>query len=91
MARRKQIALDIVLAADSLQIQKEIVLNGDGYTILPRHAVLTEIEAGTLQAARIINPRIKRTVVLVTTSARPLSLACREVAKLIRQLAQAIL
>lgn len=88
LAKRKHIALDIVLAADSLQIQKQIVLNGDGYTILPRHAVLTEIESGTLQAARIINPRIKRTVVLVTTSARPLSLAGREIAKLIRQLAQ---
>ena len=89
LAKRKKITLDIVLAADSLKIQKEIVLNGYGYTILPRHAVLTEIESGALQAARIVNPGIKRTVVLVTTSARPLSLACREVAKLIRQLAQA--
>ncbi|MBI4189623.1 MAG: LysR family transcriptional regulator [Betaproteobacteria bacterium] len=88
LAKRKHITLDIVLAADSLQIQKEIVLNGYGYTILPRHAVLTEIDLGTLQAARIVNPGIKRTVVLVTTSSRPLSLACREVAKLIRQLAQ---
>jgi len=88
LARRKQITLNIVLAADSLQIQKEMVLNGDGYTILPRHAVLSEIELGTLQAARIVNPRIKRVVVLVTSSARPLSRACREIAKMIRQLAQ---
>ena len=88
LARRKRITLDIVLAADSLQIQKEIVLNGDGYTILPRHAVVPEIEAGTLQAARIVNPRIKRTVGLVTSSAKPLSLACREVSKLLRQLAE---
>ncbi len=88
LARSKNIDLDIVLAADSLQIQKEIVLSGNGYTILPRHAALTEIESHTLQASRIVNPRIKRTVMLVTTSVRPLSLACREVAKLIRQLAQ---
>lgn len=88
LAKRKHITLDIVLAADSLQIQKEIVLNGYGYTILPRHAVLTECESGILQASRIVNPGIERTVVLVTTSTRSLSLACREVAKLIRQLGQ---
>ncbi len=88
LAKRKKIALNIVLAADSLQIQKEVVLNGHGYTILPRHAVSTEIESGTLQAARIVNPVIKRRVALVTTSVRPLSLAAREVAKLIRQLGQ---
>jgi len=89
LAKRKRITLDIVLSADSLQIQKETVLSGNGYTILPRHAVLSEIEVGTLQASRIVNPTIKRMVVLVTTSTRPLSLAGREVAKLIRQLAQA--
>ena len=88
LAKRRRITLEIVLSADSLQIQKETVLSGSGYTILPRHAVLGEIEAGTLQASRIVNPRIKRTVVLVTTSTRPLSLAGREVAKLIRQLAE---
>ncbi len=88
LAKRKRITLEIVLSADSLQIQKETVLSGNGYTILPRHAVLGEIEAGTLQASRIVNPRIKRTVVLITTSTRPLSLAGREVAKLIRQLAE---
>jgi len=89
LARRKRIAFNIVLEADSLQIQKEVVLNGFGYTINPRHAALTEIKRGLLQASRIVNPAFDRTVVLVTTSARPPSLACREAAKLIRQLAEA--
>ena len=88
IAKREHITLDIVLQAHSLQIQKETVLNGYGYTILPRHAVLAELEAGTLQASRIVNPEIARAVVLVTTSAHPLSLACREVTRLIRVLAQ---
>ena len=88
LARRKRIAFNIVLEADSLQIQKEVVLNGYAYTINPRHAALTEIEGGLLQASRIVNPAFDRTVVLLTTSARPPSLACREVAQLIRQLAE---
>ena len=89
LAKRKGISFNIVLEADSLQIQKEVVLNGFGYTILPRHAALSEIESGLLQASRIVNPTFDRAVVLVTTLAHPLSLACREVAALIRQLAQA--
>lgn len=89
LARRKQIQFDIILEADSLQIQKEVVLNGLGYTINPRHAAMTEIDQGLLQASRIVNPAFDRTVVLVTTSVRPPSLACREVSKLIRQIGQA--
>ena len=89
LAKRKGISFNIVLEADSLQIQKEIVINGFGYTILPRHAALSEIENRLLQASRIVNPTFDRTLVLTTTSARPLSLACREVSTLIRQIAQA--
>jgi LysR family transcriptional regulator, nitrogen assimilation regulatory protein len=89
LAKRKGITFNIVLEADSLQIQKEVVLNGFGYTINPRHSALTEIKRGLLQASRIVNPAFDRTVVLVTTSTHPPSLACREVAKLIRQLAEA--
>jgi DNA-binding transcriptional LysR family regulator len=87
LAKRKGISFNIVLEADSLQIQKEIVLNGLGYTILPRHAALSEIEGGLLQASRIVNPTFERTVVLTTTSVHPPSLACREVSALIRRLA----
>jgi len=86
IAKQKGIKLDVVLEADSAQIQKEIVANAYGYTIMPLHAALTEIENGTLQAARIVNPAIRATVVLITTSAHLLSPACRQVAKLIREL-----
>lgn len=87
LAKRKGIGFNIVLEANSLQIQKEIVLNGLGYTILPHHAALSEIEGGLLQASRIVNPTFERTVVLTTTSVHPPSLACREVSALIRRLA----
>ena len=86
IAKRKGIKLNVVLDADSLQIQKEIVLERRGYTVLPRHAVLAELQSGTLQAARIINPVVGRTVVLATSTARPVSLASREVAKLVREI-----
>jgi len=88
LARRKRIALTVVLEADSIPIQKDIVADGQAYTILAWRAVAREVQAGVLQAARIVGPAIDRTLVLATTRQRPLTLAAREIAKLLRQIAQ---
>ena len=86
IARNSRISLNVVLRADSLQIQKQMVLNGKGYAILPRFAVIEELEGGALQAVKIVKPNLGRTVVLAMTSARPVSLASREVGRLIIEL-----
>lgn len=88
LARRKRISLSVVLEADSIPIQRDIVADGQAYTILAWRAVAREVQAGALQAARIVNPVIDRTLVLATTRERPLTLAARETAKLLRQAAQ---
>ena len=43
-----------------------------------------------LQASRIIEPSLDRTITLVTTSHHPLSFAAREVSKLIRTIVEDI-
>jgi LysR family nitrogen assimilation transcriptional regulator len=48
------------------------------------HAVSREVEEGKLQASRIVSPGLERTITLATTTERPLTLAAREVAKLLR-------
>lgn len=88
MAKRMGFRLNIILEADSIQIQKDVAMSHYGYTILPRHAALAEIETGTLQASRIVNPDIAATLLLRTTSAHPTSQASRRVAVLLRELAQ---
>lgn len=85
LARKARITLNVVMEADSTQIQKAASRWG-GYTVLPLHAVATEVEEGSLQAAHIVEPKIDRMIVMDVTSSRPASQATREVARTIRQL-----
>lgn len=84
LARRARIRLNVVMEADSGQIQKAAATHAGLYTVMPVHAAADELAAGRLQAARIVSPRIDRDIALGLTSARPASHAAREVAKLIR-------
>lgn len=86
LSRRARIHLNVVMEADSTQIQKAAAARAGVYTVMPAHAVADELLTGSLQAARIVEPRIDRDIALGTTSARPASHASREVAKLIRGL-----
>jgi DNA-binding transcriptional LysR family regulator len=86
MARQANITLNVALQADSTQIQKAIAKLGGACAVLPAHAAIEEIEAGTLQISRIVEPEFNRTIVLVMTSARTPSRAARQVARTIREL-----
>lgn len=87
MARRAGISLTIAMEADSLPIQKNIVADGGTYAIVGHQAVTREIEAGVLQASRIVDPTIERTAVLLATTQRSYTLATRAVTSLIEPLA----
>lgn len=86
LARRKQISLNVIVEADSTQLQKAVVQFGEAYTVLPRHPVAAELATGQLQATTIVDPVIERRVVLATTVVRPLSLAVRTVAGALRRM-----
>lgn len=85
LARKAGIQLNVVFDADSTQIQKATAAGAGAYAILPMHAVCVEVGNGTLQAARIVEPRIDRAIVMGLSSARPATRATREVAKQIRR------
>ncbi|HZZ95158.1 MAG TPA: LysR family transcriptional regulator [Usitatibacter sp.] len=84
LARRKRIDLKVALEADSLYIQKDLVADRGGHGILAFHAVHREVKQGLLQAARITHPAINRTIAIETTRQHPLTLASREVSRLLR-------
>jgi DNA-binding transcriptional LysR family regulator len=86
IAHQRGISLSVIMEADSLPIQKNIASSGDAYAVLGSHSVRSEVASGTIQASCIVNPRIKRTIVLSTTSARSSTLACREVTALTRRI-----
>jgi LysR family nitrogen assimilation transcriptional regulator len=62
MARQQHIALVPVIEADSLPIMRSVVEQERLYTVLPIHTVWHEVANGQLQAAKIVNPAVQRTV-----------------------------
>lgn len=60
--------IDIILRIDSLELTKQLVMSGDGFTILPYSAFSKEHEAGLLSHARIENPVLTRQIVTAATA-----------------------
>lgn len=88
LARKHAISLNVIVEADSTQLQKAIVEKGGAYTVLPKLAIASELECGQLQASRIVEPVIERKIILATTSAHPPSYAARTTAKAIREISE---
>lgn len=88
LARQQGIELNIVVEADSTQLQTTIVAKGGAYTVLPELAITDHLLRGELQAARIVDPVIERRVTLALSSAHPPSYATRCVAKVMREIVE---
>jgi DNA-binding transcriptional LysR family regulator len=67
LARQEHISLEPVIEADSLPLQKSLVASERLYTVLPLHAVWSEIGEGAVQAARVVSPALQRSVSMVLT------------------------
>ncbi|RZL94931.1 MAG: LysR family transcriptional regulator [Variovorax sp.] len=61
-ARQEHITLAPVIEADSLPLMRSTVAEAKLYTVLPIHAVWTEVQEGRLQAAKIVSPGVQRIV-----------------------------
>lgn len=88
VSRRKGISLHVVLEADSVTIQKEVVAKGGTYTLLGPYAMMEDVRAGRLQASQIVEPGLKRFATLGMPKKGSLTLACTVVAQLIQQTAK---
>ncbi len=79
-AQRACIPLSIVLETNSLAVQTELAARGGAYTIMAGHAASQRMSAG-LQASRIVDPSIVRTIAMGIASHRPASEATRHIAR----------
>jgi LysR family transcriptional regulator, nitrogen assimilation regulatory protein len=70
MARQQHITLAPAVEADSLPLQKSLVATERLYTVLPLHAVWSEVADGRLQAARIVDPPLQRTVAMAMSKSK---------------------
>jgi DNA-binding transcriptional LysR family regulator len=79
-AQRLGVQLNIVLETNSLAVQTELAARGAAYTLMAGHAASQRMGAG-VQAARIVDPSIVRTIAMSMASHRPASDATRHIAR----------
>jgi len=81
-ARSLGFTLTAVAEADSLTVQKELVVNQPGlYSVLGPYAIAADLRSGRLQATKLVRPDLVRHVTLALPRHGKLSPACRIVAQ----------
>lgn len=92
LARHERITLNAAIDADSLPLQKSLVAREGLYTVLPLHAVWDEVQAGQLQAARIVSPPLQRTISMAFSKskgpARAVSVVAAQITEIVGDMAR---
>lgn len=92
LARQEHITLAPVIEADSLPLQRSLVAQERLYTVLPLHAVWSEVGEGRLQAARIVDPPLQRSVAMATAKtkgpARAVSAVAAQIVQIVDDMAR---
>ena len=89
IAQKQQIDLNVTIEVDALGQMRELAAGGIGSTILPIWAVKKEIERGEIQARRIVEPSVRRSMSIAHSSERPLLNVQRAVMKVLQDLLSA--
>lgn len=71
------INLSIVAETNAMSIQKNLVTNGMGFTVLPSVAIFEDLAQGVLSAAPITAPDLQRKIVMALPMTRRSSIAVR--------------
>lgn len=64
------VTLQVFAETNALSVQKDLVAQGHGWTILPAVCVAQDVERGWLSAAPLAPPGLRRTLVLAAPSSR---------------------
>ncbi|WP_460062677.1 LysR family transcriptional regulator [Streptomyces sp. YKOK-I1] len=90
-AGRARTAMDVAVQTNSMRVQKQLVLAGHGWTVLPGVGIAEDVARGTLSAAPLCEPEVWRSIVLATPRAGRTPPAVRVVAReLVRQIEAAV-
>jgi DNA-binding transcriptional LysR family regulator len=63
-ARKAGAEIDVVVQTNSMNLQKQLVRSGPGWTILPAVGIAGDLGGGTLSAAPLCAPEVWRSIVL---------------------------
>lgn len=84
-ARRRGVQLQVAIECDTYVVLKRLVAQMGLHTVIGAQGVQAEIDAGQLQASRIVDPGLERRITLGQTLVRPPSPASQEVARVVKE------
>jgi LysR family transcriptional regulator, nitrogen assimilation regulatory protein len=82
------VTLNVVLEADSLSLQTHIASEGGAYALLGPYAIATASKQRPLQSAKLVKPVVTRHIALAMSHHGELTLACRTVMQVAREVAK---
>lgn len=85
-AHRKGIHLNVALECDALSLQKQLVAQGGMYAIMAASALQDDLQAGRLQAARIVRPLLNRRLILRMNQGAAPSQASKTVSEILKKM-----
>jgi len=80
------VSLNVVLEADSLSLQTQVVARGDIYALLGPYAIAAAAKEHRLRSAKLVRPTVPRNIALAMSRHGELTLATRTVMQLIREI-----
>jgi LysR family nitrogen assimilation transcriptional regulator len=84
----RRVSLNVVLEADSLSLQTHIVSEGGIYALLGPYAIAEATKERPLQSSKLVAPVVARHIALAMSRHASLTLACRTVMQLAREIAK---
>ena len=82
------ISLNVVLEADSLRLQTHVVADGGVYALLGPYVINAASKNLRLQSSKLVDPVIPRHIALAMSRHGQLTLACRTVMQVLREVAK---
>jgi len=77
VSQENNLQLNVVAETNSMSVQKRLVLDGHGYTILPSIAIAQELAQGCLEAAPLANAGLTRTIVMARSRDRNMTMSVK--------------
>jgi DNA-binding transcriptional LysR family regulator len=88
ISAERKVSLNVALEADSLSLQTHIVAEGGMYTLLGPYAITAASKDCRLQSAKLVSPVVTRYIALAMSRHGNLTLACRTVMQVAREIAK---
>ena len=84
----RKVSLNVALEADSLSLQTHIASQGGIYALLGPYAIATASKEHRLQSSKLVDPVVPRHIALAMSRHGNLTLACRTVMQITREIAK---